>query len=121
MHTFFTPQISGRSLDDIVVAVPRTPAHGAVARLRSEVLYHSTYMNSHTNYTCNFSLEHSSYSLSLFSFLQYKQVPSSQGNEEEEFSTGAWAAMKAEMGLDERNPSCFLHSYSIVMVLRKVS
>lgn len=29
--------------------------------------------------------------------------------------------MKAEMGLDERNPSCFLHSYSVVMVLRKVS
>lgn len=29
--------------------------------------------------------------------------------------------MKAEMGLDERNPLCFLHSYSVVMVLRKVS
>lgn len=29
--------------------------------------------------------------------------------------------MKAEMGLDERNPSCFLHSYSVVMVMRKVS
>lgn len=29
--------------------------------------------------------------------------------------------MKAEMGLEERNPSCFLHSYSVVMVLRKVS
>lgn len=28
--------------------------------------------------------------------------------------------MKAEMGLDEKNPSCFLHSYSVVMVLRKV-
>lgn len=28
--------------------------------------------------------------------------------------------MKAEMGLDERNPSCFLRSYSVVMVLRKV-
>ncbi|KAK3520556.1 hypothetical protein QTP70_026497 [Hemibagrus guttatus] len=77
-------QISGRSLDDIVVAVPQTPAHGAVARLHSE-------------------------------------VPSSQVNEEEEFSIGPWAAMKAEMGLDERNPSCFLHSYSIVMVLRKAA
>uniref|UniRef100_A0A3B4VJI1 Homologous recombination factor with OB-fold n=1 Tax=Seriola dumerili TaxID=41447 RepID=A0A3B4VJI1_SERDU len=41
--------------------------------------------------------------------------------EEEEFSGGAWAAMKAEMGLDERNPSCFLHSYSVVMVLRKAA
>ncbi|KAF5895836.1 hypothetical protein DAT39_014447, partial [Clarias magur] len=77
-------QISGQSLDDIVVAVPQTPAHGAVARLRSE-------------------------------------APSSQVNDDEEFSVGPWAAMKAEMGLDERNPSCFLHSYSIVMVLRKAA
>lgn len=45
---------------------------------------------------------------------------SSSQNEEEDFSGGAWAAMKSEMGLDERNPSCFLHSYSVVMVLRKV-
>lgn len=29
--------------------------------------------------------------------------------------------MKAEIGLDERNPACFLHSYSVVMVLRKVT
>ncbi|KAL7860719.1 hypothetical protein AOLI_G00170680 [Acnodon oligacanthus] len=77
-------QISGRNLDDIVVTVPQTPAHGAVARLQNE-------------------------------------VPSSQVSEEEEFSGGPWAAMKAEMGLDERNPSCFLHSYSIVMVLRKAA
>lgn len=46
---------------------------------------------------------------------------SSSQTEEEEFSGGAWAAMKMEMGLDERHPSCFLHSYSVVMVLRKVS
>lgn len=45
---------------------------------------------------------------------------SSSQTDEEEFSGGAWAAMKAETGLDERNPSCFLHSYSVVMVLRKV-
>ncbi|XP_017538334.1 homologous recombination OB-fold protein isoform X1 [Pygocentrus nattereri] len=77
-------QISGQNLDDIVVTVPQTPAHGAVARLQNE-------------------------------------VPSSQVSEEEEFSGGPWAAMKAEMGLDERNPSCFLHSYSIVMVLRKAA
>ncbi|XP_053471556.1 homologous recombination OB-fold protein-like isoform X2 [Ictalurus furcatus] len=77
-------KISGRGLDDIVVAVPQTPAHGAVASTSSE-------------------------------------VPSSQVNDEEEFSVGPWAAMKAEMGLDERNPSCFLHSYSIVMVLRKAA
>lgn len=42
-------------------------------------------------------------------------------SEEEEFSRGPWAVMKTEMGLDEKNPSCFLHSYSVVMVLRKVS
>ncbi|XP_067275192.1 homologous recombination OB-fold protein isoform X3 [Pseudorasbora parva] len=77
-------QVSGRSLDDIVVSVPQTPAHGAVARLRSE-------------------------------------VSSSQLSEEEEFSRGPWALMKSEMGLDEKNPSCFLHSYSVVMVLRKAA
>ncbi|XP_053531917.1 homologous recombination OB-fold protein isoform X1 [Ictalurus punctatus] len=49
------------------------------------------------------------------------EVPSSQVNDEEEFSVGPWAAMKAEMGLDERNPSCFLHLYSVVMVLRKAA
>ncbi|XP_050953532.1 homologous recombination OB-fold protein isoform X2 [Labeo rohita] len=77
-------QVSERSLDDIVVSVPQTPAHGAVARLKSE-------------------------------------VSSSQVSEEEEFSRGPWAVMKTEMGLDEKNPSCFLHSYSVVMVLRKAA
>ncbi|KAL0993258.1 hypothetical protein UPYG_G00105310 [Umbra pygmaea] len=76
-------QLHCQSLDDIVVTIPQTPAHGAVARLAS-------------------------------------QVPSSQ-SEEEDFSGGPWAAMKAEMGLDERNPSCFLHSYSVAMVLRKAA
>ncbi|XP_044037321.1 homologous recombination OB-fold protein [Siniperca chuatsi] len=76
-------QPQGRSLDDIVVSVPQTPAHGAVARLPSQ--------------------------------------GSSSQTEEDEFSGGAWAAMKAEMGLDERNRLCFLHSYSVVMVLRKAA
>ncbi|XP_059204947.1 homologous recombination OB-fold protein [Centropristis striata] len=80
---FLPQQPQGQSLDDIVVSVPQTPAHGAVARLPSQ--------------------------------------GSSSQTEEEEFSGGAWAAMKAEMGLDERNPSCFLHSYSVVMVLRKAA
>uniref|UniRef100_A0A4W5PZ77 Uncharacterized protein n=1 Tax=Hucho hucho TaxID=62062 RepID=A0A4W5PZ77_9TELE len=48
------------------------------------------------------------------------QVPSSQ-TEEEDFSGGPWAAMKAERGLDERNSPCFLHSYSVAMVLRKAA
>lgn len=77
-------QCHGKGLDDIVVSVPQTPAHGAVARLRSE-------------------------------------VPTSQTSDDDDFSGGAWAAMKSEMGLDERNPSCFLHSYSVVMVLRKAA
>uniref|UniRef100_A0A3B5MV61 Homologous recombination factor with OB-fold n=1 Tax=Xiphophorus couchianus TaxID=32473 RepID=A0A3B5MV61_9TELE len=76
-------QPQGRNLDEIVVSVPNTPSHGAVARLPSQC--------------------------------------SSSQSEEEEFSGRAWAAMKAEMGLDERNPSCFLHTYSVVMVLRKVA
>ncbi|XP_018612707.2 uncharacterized protein C17orf53 homolog [Scleropages formosus] len=76
-------QLNGRSLDDIVVPHPQTPAHGAMAQLRS-------------------------------------QIPSSQGTSDE-FSGGTWAVMKAEMGLDERSPTCFLHSYSIVMVLRKAA
>ncbi|XP_073349738.1 uncharacterized protein hrob isoform X1 [Pagrus major] len=76
-------QPQGQSLDEIVVCVPVTPAHGAVARPPSQ--------------------------------------GSSSQNEEDDFSGGAWAAMKSEMGLDERNPSCFLHSYSVVMVLRKAA
>ncbi|KAJ7989585.1 hypothetical protein DPEC_G00306060 [Dallia pectoralis] len=76
-------QVQGQSLDDIVVAIPQTPAHGALARMAS-------------------------------------QVPSSQ-TEEEDFTGGPWAAMKLALGLDERNPSCFLHSYSVAMVLRKAA
>ncbi|XP_034000130.1 homologous recombination OB-fold protein [Trematomus bernacchii] len=80
---FLPEQLQGQRLDDIVVSVPQTPAHGAVARSPSQ--------------------------------------GSSSQTEEDEFSGGPWAAMKAEMGLDERNPSCFLHSYSVVMVLRKAA
>ncbi|XP_074512338.1 homologous recombination OB-fold protein [Sebastes fasciatus] len=80
---FLPQQMQGQNLDDIVVSVPQTPAHGAVARSPSQ--------------------------------------GSSSQTEEDEFSGGAWAAMKAEMGLDERNPSCFLHSYSVVMVIRKAA
>ncbi|XP_014873769.1 uncharacterized protein C17orf53 homolog [Poecilia latipinna] len=76
-------QPQGQNLDEIVVSVPNTPSHGAVARLPSQC--------------------------------------SSSQSEEEEFSGCAWAAMKAEMGLDERNLSCFLHTYSVVMVLRKAA
>ncbi|XP_056263943.1 homologous recombination OB-fold protein isoform X2 [Pseudoliparis swirei] len=80
---FLPQQPQGQNLDDIVVSVPQTPAHGVVARSPSQV--------------------------------------SSSQTDEDEFCAGGWAAMKAEMGLDERNPSCFLHSYSVVMVLRKAA
>ncbi|XP_047213774.1 homologous recombination OB-fold protein-like [Girardinichthys multiradiatus] len=76
-------QPQGQNLDEIVVSVPHTPAHGAVARLPSQC--------------------------------------SSSQPEEEEFNGHAWTALKAEMGLDERNPKCFLHTYSVVMVLRKAA
>ncbi|XP_051905438.1 homologous recombination OB-fold protein [Hippocampus zosterae] len=75
-------QPPSHSLDEIVVSVPQTPAHGVAARLPN-------------------------------------QVSSSQAEEEE--LGGPWAAMKAEMGLDERNPACFLRSFSVVMVLRKAA
>uniref|UniRef100_A0A8C2ZFL7 Homologous recombination factor with OB-fold n=2 Tax=Cyclopterus lumpus TaxID=8103 RepID=A0A8C2ZFL7_CYCLU len=80
---FLPQQPQGQNLDDIVVSVPQTPAHGVVARSPSQ--------------------------------------DSSSQTDEDEFGGGGWAAMKAEMGLDERNPSCFLHSYSVVMVLRKAA
>ncbi|KAM4717060.1 homologous recombination OB-fold protein isoform 2-T2 [Anableps anableps] len=76
-------QPQGQNLDEIVVSVPHTPAHGPVARLPSQC--------------------------------------SSSQSEEDEFNGRAWAVMKAEMGLDERNQSCFLHTYSVIMVLRKAA
>ncbi|XP_075418047.1 homologous recombination OB-fold protein [Tenrec ecaudatus] len=40
---------------------------------------------------------------------------------EEDFGRGPWLAMKSSLGLDESDPSCFLCTYSIVMVLRKAA
>ncbi|XP_056367983.1 homologous recombination OB-fold protein [Oenanthe melanoleuca] len=48
-------------------------------------------------------------------------LPSSPLPAEEDFGRGPWLAMKTELGLDERDPSCFLHTYSVVMVLRKAA
>ena len=39
---------------------------------------------------------------------------------EDDFGRGPWLTMKSALGLDERDPACFLCTYSIVMVLRKV-
>lgn len=39
---------------------------------------------------------------------------------EEDFGRGPWVTMKSALGLDEQDPTCFLYTYSIVMVLRKV-
>uniref|UniRef100_UPI00398F3CFB homologous recombination OB-fold protein n=1 Tax=Pristiophorus japonicus TaxID=55135 RepID=UPI00398F3CFB len=52
--------------------------------------------------------------------LRPREVPSSQ-SVEDDFGRGPWAAMKAELRLDEGDAGCFLRSYSIVMVLRKAA
>ncbi|XP_043820685.1 homologous recombination OB-fold protein isoform X2 [Dromiciops gliroides] len=49
-----------------------------------------------------------------------EEVPSSQPSEED-FEHGPWVTMKADLGLDDQDPACFLHTYSIVMVLRKAA
>ncbi|XP_014644556.1 PREDICTED: uncharacterized protein C17orf53 homolog [Ceratotherium simum simum] len=48
-------------------------------------------------------------------------VTSSQASVEEDFGQGPWLTMKSALGLDERDPTCFLCTYSIVMVLRKAA
>lgn len=48
-------------------------------------------------------------------------VTSSQAAVEEDFGRGPWLTMKSALGLDERDPTCFLCTYSIVMVLRKAA
>ncbi|KAL8175912.1 UNVERIFIED_CONTAM: hypothetical protein K2H54_013796 [Gekko kuhli] len=53
--------------------------------------------------------------------LQTEEVPASQQPVEEECGRGAWLTMKTELGLDERDPSCFLRTYSVAMVLRKAA
>ncbi|XP_036051204.1 homologous recombination OB-fold protein [Onychomys torridus] len=53
--------------------------------------------------------------------LQTENVASSQGSVEEDFGRGPWLTMKSALGLDEGDPTCFLSTYSIVMVLRKAA
>ncbi|XP_014814440.1 PREDICTED: uncharacterized protein C17orf53 homolog [Calidris pugnax] len=48
-------------------------------------------------------------------------LPSSSPPTEEDFGKGPWLAMKMELELDERDPNCFLRTYSVVMVLRKAA
>ncbi|XP_055646012.1 homologous recombination OB-fold protein isoform X1 [Falco peregrinus] len=48
-------------------------------------------------------------------------LPSASPPTEEDFGKGPWLAMKTELGLDERDPGCFLRTYSVVMVLRKAA
>ncbi|KAI6059972.1 L27 domain-containing protein [Aix galericulata] len=50
-----------------------------------------------------------------------QELPSSPQPPEEDFGRGPWLAMKTELGLDERDPGCFLRTYSVVMVLRKAA
>ncbi|XP_059691269.1 LOW QUALITY PROTEIN: homologous recombination OB-fold protein-like [Gavia stellata] len=78
-------QHAGKLLEEILISAPQTPAHGAVAKPRTEGL------------------------------------PSSSPPTEEDFGKGPWLAMKTELGLDERDPGCFLRTYSVIMVLRKAA
>ncbi|XP_023367009.1 uncharacterized protein C17orf53 homolog [Otolemur garnettii] len=48
-------------------------------------------------------------------------VASSQASVEEDFARGPWLTMKSALGVDEKDPTCFLCTYSIVMVLRKAA
>nr|KAF6415101.1 hypothetical protein HJG59_001731 [Molossus molossus] len=80
-------QHSGKNLEEIMVSMPQTPTHGALAKFRTE---------------CQI-------------------VTSSQTSVEEDFGRGPWLTMKSALGLDERDPNCFLCTYSIVMVLRKAA
>ncbi|KAM9000141.1 homologous recombination OB-fold protein isoform 2-T2 [Sarcophilus harrisii] len=77
-------QHSGKNLEEIMISTPQIPAHGALAKFRTE------------------------------------EVLSSQPSGED-FERGPWLTMKAELGLDDQDPACFLHTYSIVMVLRKAA
>ncbi|XP_032472801.1 uncharacterized protein C17orf53 homolog isoform X1 [Phocoena sinus] len=52
---------------------------------------------------------------------QTEIVASSQASVEEDFGRGPWLTMKSALGLDERDPTCFLCTYSIIMVLRKAA
>ncbi|ELK14160.1 hypothetical protein PAL_GLEAN10004232 [Pteropus alecto] len=52
---------------------------------------------------------------------QTEIVTSSQALVEEDFERGPWLTMKSALGLDERDPTCFLYTYSIIMVLRKAA
>ncbi|XP_006833772.1 PREDICTED: uncharacterized protein C17orf53 homolog [Chrysochloris asiatica] len=78
-------QQSGKNLEEIMVSMPQTPTHGALAKFPTEI------------------------------------VASSQTSVEEDFGRGPWLSMKSSLGLDERDPSCFLCTCSIIMVLRKAA
>ncbi|XP_069093962.1 homologous recombination OB-fold protein isoform X2 [Pleurodeles waltl] len=53
--------------------------------------------------------------------MRTQEESSSQQSVEEEFGRGPWMTMKTELGIDEKNPTCFLQSYSVIMVLRKAA
>lgn len=53
--------------------------------------------------------------------MRTQEESSSQLSVEEEFGRGPWMTMKTELGIDEKNPTCFLQSYSVIMVLRKAA
>ncbi|XP_063107750.1 homologous recombination OB-fold protein isoform X2 [Cavia porcellus] len=75
-----------KDLEEIMVSTPQTPAHGAVAKPRTEAV-----------------------------------VTSTQTPVEEDFGRGPWLAMKAALGLDDGDPTCFLRTCSVAVVLQKAA
>lgn len=53
--------------------------------------------------------------------LRAEGLPGPPPPSDEDFGKGPWLTMKTELGVDERDPGCFLRTYSVVMVLRKAA
>lgn len=112
-HLSLSHKHSGKLLEEILVAAPQAPAHGAVAKPRAQVTPPCQ--------PCPGRSRGESAPGAPDPACPWPQaLPSSPLPTEEDFGKGPWLAMKTELGLDERDPSCFLHTYSVVMVLRKV-
>lgn len=56
----------------------------------------------------------------VLSALGQAVVTSTQTPVEEDFGRGPWLAMKAALGLDDGDPTCFLRTCSVAVVLQKV-
>lgn len=128
-HLPLSHKHSGKLLEEILVSAPQTPAHGAVAKPRAQVTPPSHPCSGRSrweSHQCCWGSQsrvlggEGALGLRDRGCPQLQALPSSPLPTEEDFGKGPWLAMKTELGLDERDPGCFLHTYSVVMVLRKV-